>query len=199
MPLIIPPGFCQASFVLTGAVGTQPYVTTLGVDTSGYGGDFVAAANYLGSAYATAFAPMTNQDLQLDRVTLFVGSDGSSGSVDSTTSPYPMASAASMGPTAMSVIARKNTNDIGRRGRGRMFLPGSAAEGEVTESGSLTTTFTEGVNDILVTFYELLATPVDPEDALPPVLFHGSAPADPTPILGFSAAPLVGWIGGRIR
>lgn len=199
MPLIIPPGFVQASFVFTGIPGTQPYVTTLGLDSSDWGGDFVSLANFAKANYAENLGPVTNNALTLDRVTLFIGDDGPSGSVDSDTEPTAMTDASVFGPTAMSLIARKNTAERGRRGRGRMFLPGTAAEAAVEEDGSVTTGQITEVNTRLATFLEVFVEGDDPDPAAPPVLFHSLAPADPTPISSLTVAPLVGWIGGRIR
>lgn len=199
MPLIIPPGFVSASFVLTGSDGTEPYVTTLGLDTSAYGGDFVSAANQAKAIYHAAFTSETNDALTLDRVSLAIGSDGPSGSVDSTTEPNPMTNTGTFAPTAMSVIARKQTATYGRRGRGRMFLPGTVLENAVEADGSLTPSAIVGYNAALNYFYETLTEGDAGGAPLPPVLFHSQAPADPTPILSFSVAPLVGWIRGRIR
>lgn len=199
MTLIIPPGFCNAAFVFTGDIGTQPYVTTLGVDSSLYGGDFVGLANGLMGEFAEAMAGRITQDLTLDRVTLAVGSDGPGGSVDSTNVPISMTLASTVGPTAMSLIARKSTNELGRRGRGRMFLPGTAIETGVNPDGSLTEGMIGDTNAALAALYEGLTDPAIMPFAAPPVLFHSQAPADPTPIEAFTVSTLVGWIRGRIR
>lgn len=199
MTLIIPPGFANAAFILTGTPGTQPYVTTLGVDTSAFGGDFVSAANTAMSAFATWLGPRISNELTLDRVSLAVGQDGPSGSVDSDLPPVAMTLSSTMAPTAMAVIARKVTNEIGRRGRGRMFIPGSVPAAGVLENGELTTDFIEDTQTALDGFYGFLTDDSNPATVLPPYLFHSQAPADPTVITGFTVQPLVGWVRGRIR
>lgn len=202
MSLVIPPGFGSAAFVLTGTPGTQPYVTTLGLDLSEYGGDFVLAANTAKAAYFAAFSAVTSSNLVLDRVTLTVGSDGPGGSVDSTSGPAAMTRTGSFPPTALSAIARKSTSVLGRRGRGRMFLPGVVNEDQVDQDGSITNAGRTAVQGALNTFFNELVTPTDPGALpLPPVLLHGPGlpVLPPTPIEGFTVSDTVGWVRGRIR
>lgn len=201
MSLIIPPGFGSASWHFTGAPGTPEFVTTCGVDLSDLGGDFILGANGLFQHYADTVGTVTLSTLTLDHVSILVGSDGPSGSVDSSLPPEPMTGpSTNPAPVAMSAIARKVTNDLGRRGRGRMFLPGSVYEPLVNESGILAQTLIDDLDAALISLHDLMtgATPsaIPP---MPPVLLHASAPADPTPVSAFAIQPLVGWIRGRIR
>ena len=198
MSLVIPPGYGNAAFIFTGSVGTQPYITTLGVDISDYGGDHVAAANTLKLSFATAFATEMSSALTLDRVTLSVGQDGPGGSVDSDTAPDTFSRSGSFPPTAMSCIVRKVTNELGRRGRGRMFIPGIVSENEVDEDGSIVPARAFAIDTVLQGWYNELTTPLG-GIVLQPVLFHASAPTIPTPITAFGVSPLVGWVRGRIR
>lgn len=199
MTLIIPPGFGNAAFVFSATVGTPPVVTTLGVDTSAYGGDYVDAANTLMAAYTTFLGPNTSSLLTLDRVTLAVGQDGPGGSVDSTLPPANMGRSGTLGPISQSAIVRKVTNELGRRGRGRMFLPGVVTESEVNEDGSITEARIGTLNLALTDFLEFLQEGDAGSLPLPPFLFHTLAPTDPTPIVGLTTQTLVGWIRGRIR
>lgn len=196
MTLIIPPGFGNAAMVFTSASGTPPFVTTIGVDLSEYAGDFAAAANRVMTAYGTAFAAVTDNDLVLDHVTLTVGSDGPGGSVDSNIAPIAMTSSSVFGPHANAVLLRKVTNELGRRGRGRMFLPGTASENIVETDGSLTSAGRASFVSAANAFIDALeGGPL----ALPPYLFHSAAPADPTPIVGLVPTDLIGIVRGRIR
>jgi hypothetical protein len=200
--LVIPPGFGSAAFVFTGAPGTQPYVTTIGVDLGDAGGDWVAAANSAFVAYDTAFKTETSSALTLDHVTLTVGADGPGGSVDSTHAPSPGTRTGNFPPTALSAIARKTTNVLGRMGRGRMFIPGILSENEVDEDGSIVSARRTAVNTKLSTFFfELTSADTSGGIPLPPVLLHGpsSTPIPPTPITGLTVSDTVGWVRGRIR
>lgn len=198
--LVIPPGFGSAAFVLTGAVGTQPYVTTLGLDLRDYGGDYSAAAYDAFFSYATHIMAETSNQLTLDRVTLSVGADGPGGSVDSTNAPVAGSKSGQFPPTACSLIARKSTNVLGRRGRGRMFIPGVLGEADIDQDGTVQAGKRTSLNTVLNAFYLELrvgsgGTP------MPPVLLHGPAavPLPPTEISGLTCSDLVGWIRGRIR
>lgn len=199
MSLVIPPGFGLASFVLTGDVGTQPYVTTMGLDLSDAGGDFVLAANQAKAVYATTIGVETSEALSLDRVTLAVGQDGPGGSVDSDTPPDEFTRSGSFPPTAMSAIMRKVTNDLGRRGRGRMFLPGVISENEVDQDGSIVPARITALNEVVQEFVLELGLGATPGPAMLPVLLHSTAPTDPTPLTNVTISSTVGWIRGRIR
>jgi len=199
MTLIIPPGFGNAAFIFTSTTGTPPIVTTLGLDLSAAGGDFAEAANVAFSAYATHVLPETDSALTLDRVTLAVGSDGPGGSVDSDLPPAPGTRSGTGPPVSMSTIFRKVTSDIGRRGRGRMFLPGLLTTTNVDENGIIAsgrrTEILDAVGAMIAELFDVETEPFN----LPPVLLHSSAPADPTPLTGGAVSPLVGWVRGRIR
>ena len=198
MSLVIPVGFASAAFVFTSSTGTAPFVTTLGVDITAAGGDFVTVANDLKSRYAGNLSALHSNALTLDRVTLSIGQDGPGGSVDSDTPPSAMTGAGAAGPMAMAVIVRKVTNSLGRSGRGRMFLPGSAYETSVDPDGSVTPAYRATINTALQAFYDDLVNDIGINT--PPVLLHGpTGPATPTPITNLVASDLVGWIRGRIR
>lgn len=199
MPLIVPPGFGLAAFEMTGAVGTQPYITTMGL-TLGLGEDTaVDLANAAFDVYAQNIVPEMSNALRLSRVTLFVGDDGPSGSVDSVRPSVVGAATASHPPTALSAIARKGTADLGRRGRGRMFIPGILNESDVQQDGSVAASAISSTQAALDGFLDDLVTGGTASPPLGPVLLHSAAPADPTPITSLLLAPLVGWIRGRIR
>jgi hypothetical protein len=198
--LVIPPGFGSAAFVLTGAVGTQPYVTTIGVSLASVGGDFVAAANSCFTAYATTIMAETSNQLTLDRVTLSVGSDGPGGSVDSTLAPVAGVKSGQYPPTACSLIVRKSTNELGRRGRGRMFIPGVLGEADIDQDGTVAAGRRTALNLVLGTFLEELTVPTSGLDTVPYLLHGPSIPAlPPTLIDGLTCSDVVGWIRGRIR
>lgn len=200
MSLVIPPGYGLAAYEFTSATGTAPFVTTIGVDLSDAGGDFVAAANAAFSAYAGQIMPITDNDLTLSRVVLSIGQDGPGGSVDSTRTPVQGGSTGTFAPVAMAPVVRKVTAQIGRSGRGRMFLPGLIQEAGVDPTGGLTNTFRNQLQGKVDDFLEVLQVPGIDEPSLPPVLLH-SAGLDiaPTPIQSLLVTPLVGWIRGRIR
>lgn len=200
MALVIPVGFGVAAIELIGSPGTQPYITTIGVDLTAAGGDFVAAANTVHEAYETHIMPRTSDDLTLDRVTLAVGQDGPGGSVESSRPIVDGGSSGSRTPTAMSPVVRKITSQLGREGRGRMFLPGLLAETDVGEDGAIrpaTMDIVDNLANLFLAFLLAGGTPSGP--STPGVLLHSRAELPPTPISAMRTASLVGWIRGRIR
>jgi hypothetical protein len=197
VPLIVPPGYGQVAFIFSGSVGTPPYVSTLGVDLGAVGGAFVAAANAIKSAWCTHLVNNQWDELALQMVSLQVGQDGGAGSVSSTTPPCPGTNNGAMAPLAMAVIARKVTNDLGRKGRGRMFIPGSVAESDVDAGGNVSSSLQGIWNADLEAFRLELENGVGAAPPTPPVLLH-NGPELPTPIVGFQIAQKVGWIRDRI-
>lgn len=200
MALNIPTGFAEASFVYTSNEGTPPFVTTLGIDLRPSANpDPVAVANVLHTVYGDTIMSITDADLILDRVSLFLGSSGPSGSVDSTNAPRVGGRTSAGLPWSLSAIARKNTERIGRSGKGRMFLPGVVSPTEINQAGQIIGSRRTAIDAELDDFFNALDSGFP--SGYPPVLFHNTGSSDdvPTPVLSFSCAPLVGWIRGRIR
>lgn len=198
MSLVIPPGFGSAALTFTSSTGTPPFVTTIGLDLSESGGDYVLVANRTMAAYANAFEDITDNDLTLEKCVLSVGQDGPGGSVDSDIEPIQMASNGTFGPVAVGVLLRKVTNELGRRGRGRMFLPGTNLESGTETDGSLTSGYRATVQAAADLFYDALIEDTAPP-ATQPVLLHSTAPTDPTEVTGLVVGDLVGIQRGRIR
>lgn len=200
MALVIPPGYGQAAMIHTSAEGTAPFVCTLGVDISGYGGDWVQAANDAFSCWAGEIMPIMDSNLTLSRVSLAIGADGPSGSVDSTAAAVNGGRSIEGLPWSCSAIANKQTAEIGRRGRGRMYIPGVVAPSEIGQSGAISNTRRTAIVSALNDYYSALVIGVGaPPRPLPPVLLHASGSSVPTEITSFGLAPLVGWIRKRIR
>lgn len=200
MSIVIPVGYGQASFIHTSNEGTAPFVCTLGLNLGDAGGDFVNAANQAAAIWNLNIMPLMDSNITFERVSLLIGADGPSGSVDSTAPGGPGGRSIEGLPWSLSAIARKQTTDLGRAGRGRMFIPGVVAPSEVNQAGGISNTRRTAIQTGLTSFYDDLVAGDEIGPSLPPVLFHnaGVMPS-PTAITGFSLAPLVGWIRKRIR
>lgn len=199
MTLVIPPGFASAAFVMTATEGTPPFVSTCGLDISSAGGDFVAAANSAFDAWALAVMPVIDTDVTLDRVTLSIGQDGPGGSVDSTEVAVQGGRSGDTAAFAMAAIIRKVTNTIGRRGRGRIFLPACLSDAEVDQAGTVLAARATILRNAMLAFDQRLRGDLGTGLVMPPVLLHSQEPADPTPIVDWAVSDLVGWVRGRIR
>ena len=199
MALIVPPGYYSASFEFQSALGTSPFITTCGFETSSEYTP-VEYANALHQIYGDTMMPYTYNTLSLQRVNLFIGNDGASGSVSSALAPVAgQKSSGTSPPIAMAAIAQKQTDFVGRSGRGRMFLPGMITEAGTDENGAIIGGDKTDIEGALSDFYDQLVPTIPEADAFRPVLLSSKSPGVPKPILGFSLAPLVGWIRGRIR
>jgi hypothetical protein len=186
--LLIPPGFAQAAFQLVLAGDPEPMITTLGVNTSGVGGDFQNAANVLHERFAQRFMPSVTSQYTLQACFLYVGQDGGAPVVYESTGP-DQAGGDNVAPLPQNSawLVRKRTTLGGRRGRGRMYVPG-IGEGTVDHLGVITTAARQGFQDNLNLFWQDLAGAAAAVP-LPPVLLHrsegiGLEPV-PTPILQF--------------
>nr|CRY96612.1 hypothetical protein [uncultured prokaryote] len=199
MPSIIPTGFAEASVILTGGPGTAPYVTTIGIAVTVAAEDpYTLAADLVMDAYGDAFQDLVSNVCTIDRVSLAVGlPGGGSGSVDSTLPPKPGGNGDEMAPLAMAVIARKISADLGRKGKGRSFLPCMLARDDVNEAGDLAPATLNGYQERWEAFLLQLATN-DVGLATAPVILHADG-STPSPIVAGTIAPKVGWIRKRIR
>nr|CRY96637.1 hypothetical protein [uncultured prokaryote] len=199
MATIIPPGFGELSVVLTGPLGTSPYVWTMGCRTADYAPDeYVDLCNTFMLNVDVTLMQRVNTALTLEYVQLQVEDGfGGSGSVRSDLPSVPGRNTGTFEPIAMAVIAQKNTAQLGRRGRGRAFLPGMLADANVDANGviepSARSTYEADWNSLLTA----MATPAV-GTAYAPVLLHADG-STPSPIVGGTIAPRVGWIRKRLR
>jgi hypothetical protein len=196
---VIPVGFGEAAIEVNGPVGTGPFITTIGVSLIGIAtSDYLDLADNILSAYQAVFQAPTSDQCTIDSCTLAVGlTGGTSGSVRSSGASVAGLNNGSMAPSSMAVIGQKASADLGRRGRGRSFLPCMLDRASVLENGQLTPTAVTDYGALWNDFVVALATlPVG--SAAAPVILHADG-STPTPITGTSVSPLVGWIRKRIR
>lgn len=199
MPLTIPVGFGQAAIVLTSGPGTAPYVTTLGLNLlTAVGEDLVDVCNGTMQAFVDNFGSQVSNEVYIDHVTIQVGlSGGTSGSVQSDLPVVQGGNSGAMAPLAMSIIARKITGELGRKGKGRCFLPCMLNTGDTNEAGNLVPDTLSSYQARWTEFLVDVSTPAVGIGALPVVL-HADG-STPSPITSGSVAPKVGWIRKRIR
>lgn len=203
--VIVPVGYGQAAFIFSATVGTPEFVTTIGVDLDGVGGNFIGAADHLFDAYNDAFMGTTSSMLSLDRVNLTIGVDGGgNGSVSSTRPSEVGGDVGNWLPINVGVILRKQTYMLGRAGRGRMFLPGVLNNSQVSEGGVVSQSAIDGLTQFGNKFLDsikALDAPDAPEATMTPmepVLLH-SGEMVPTPISSMGVAPLIGVQRKRVR
>ena len=137
MALIIPPGFAQVTIPFRHASLAREAVITFGVDVSASGGDYVAVADELLEDYSTTLGTILDSDVTAGPVRLRVGQDGGDPlAVEGTTTFAAGAGGASL-PSNCAVLFKKTSATGGRKGRGRFYLPWSAADSGVNDVGQI--------------------------------------------------------------
>jgi hypothetical protein len=193
----IPNTFAQGTFVFKCAGITDPMVTTIGMfpPPSDSANDI---ADALATAWTASGAPF--QGLQfatgytLEKVDVTRGTP--TGPVIGTKS---VGLAGGGGPAGVSannaVICRKQTGRGGRKGRGRMYLPGGfLQETDVDLAGIITSSVVTSMNGKLATALSNMRTA-----DLTPMLLHTLDTDAPDEITSMSVVPLVGTQRRRIR
>nr|CRY97690.1 hypothetical protein [uncultured prokaryote] len=205
----VPAGYASGAFILTGPVGTPDFVTTCAVDASGGAGAWVDMADLMFECFREAFEDRIQDTYALESVLLTVGNDGPVGSVSSSYASVDGNNGGAGEVIAMSPILQKGSNVLGRKGRGRMFLPGMLSSTVVDANGDIASGVLGGLRSSATDFFDYLNDPAErpgtmivpasmDEVGLPPVLLH-SDNSTPTPCTSFGVAEKVGWVRKRLR
>lgn len=197
MPLTIPAGYGLAAIVLTADEGTAPFVTTIGINLGDSASD-QALADLVFEAYNEAWLPVTSSALTLQRVTLSTTEGGVGGSTDSTHSPQTGGRSGGNQPILEALMLSKVTATSGRRGRGRMFLPGVLTTGDVDLAGTINGSTQASYQTHADAFFSGINEGVGGADHAVPVLLHSDA-TSPSPITALRVLPMIGSLRKRLR
>lgn len=178
MPLTIPAGDALVSFELRVTGDTQPMFCTIGARplTGPYG---TTQLTDLYNAFRDKIMTSLCSTVQLYAAVARVRQDGG----DDLLVEYrpatqtPGSSAATAMPQNVAYIVRKTTARAGRRGRGRMYLPG-VPEANVDQAGAVAGATITFINTELSGF---LTAVIDTQDLL---LFHDNASSSTTSVVG---------------
>lgn len=195
--MLIPSGSCLAlyRFVISG--DSEEMVITCGhdpdVDTP------VNLANELFDAFGdTMFTAYAGAQVSFVGVDVQIGTTSSGeGPYISATSTLPMinsVSASALVPQNTAALITKVTDAPGRRGRGRMYMPGTVTEASVDSVGFLTAAAVTGRQTALNNWHARLLA-----DSHDPLLLHATTPVLPTPITSFVQQALVATQRRRLR
>lgn len=199
MSVIPPAGFGAAAWILTGPDGTSPFITTMGVEVDPVE-DTEVVANHLFDVYANSWLGQTGNVFTLERcvLTLPVG-NGTVGTVESTVPSEIGALSGERCSLSMALLINKRTGGIGRRSRGRMFIPGVIPATGVDTGGNLESTDVGAYQQVADLFLAGLAANAAPfPTSTPGVLLHSDAGA-PTPVTQLTVSTKVGSLRRRIR
>lgn len=172
--MVIPIGFAQINYVLTGSALPYGAEVVFGVDNAGALSASAIAAS-VGNCFSTgAIDARLCSSVKLSECRAKLGPNNT-GAMAVATFNLPGLQVASAITPGVSVMAEKVTALGGRKGRGRMFWPG-ASDTAFDDNGALTGANVTAWNASLANFLGDLTT-----IGLPMVLLHGDA-TTPTPV-----------------
>lgn len=165
MPLI-PVGTAQVNLIFTGTSLPNGAECTFGVDL-GVGGNPTVIAGLVDDAVGVSgFMSNLSNEVELSSILVKFGPVSTGASAQISTSHS--GSAGVGGPPNVTFLVRKTTDDGGRAGRGRMYLP-QPAESQVAPSGAVEGAAHSALQSDLDTFFgELVASDI------PMLVLHGS-------------------------
>jgi hypothetical protein len=191
----IPPNFAEVwtQFNVTG--DNENMYVALGVDLAVGVAANQTDTDVLLAAALGALRPMVSSDYTLGPGHVIWGQDGGDIRIDGTASPAAGTSSAGGAAPNCAVLVRKLTAAGGRRGRGRMYVPGPP-DGSVNPNGDLSTAYkttcTTQVNALLSNMVALVQV-----DAC--VLFHDTSPFTPTTITSLEVQNKIATQRRRLR
>lgn len=203
MPLIIPPGFAQIVFGFRQDGDPEDMLSTIGVELAPDDGTGAAAPNRMFTTFQGAVLGALSVHTYLAHVTAYVGQDGGPPTVEeSTLDMEPGGAGGEVLPPNCAFLVRKRTSSAGRRGRGRMYLPG-VPEALVDSAGNLTGGTQADLQAAVDGWLADLATPDVGGQPYAPVILHRSEGAGvepaPTPVTFFEAEGKIATQRRRLR
>lgn len=201
MSVIIPEGFANAAWIINGNYGTGPFVFTMGVGVASAGPDLTAVANQLMVGFREYFRADLSNGLTFQKVQLTVSDGDVLGSVDSDEPPFAGTRNSGDDVIALSLLADKRTALLGRRGRGRLNIPGVLDDEDTGLGGEYTTSARESFQQKLDDFYTYCRG--DQPGQTDPLALEGfvlhSDDTTPTPIQRLVLNRRVGVLRKRLR
>lgn len=203
MPLVIPTGFAQASIELRSDFDTEPWYVTFGVSLADAGGDFPAAALSVQTAFEEAYQSILSSQVTMSGVNLLVGQDGGAPVNIRVNRSEVGASGAEKLPQNCAALVSKGTARGGRPGKGRYFLPGTLNEGQVSQTGVMSSSELTAHETAANTLLFKLEAPTDPLfPSVPMVLLHNlGVPGGTTPsvVTSLTVSALIATQRRRLR
>lgn len=196
MPVQIPNLFAQVSIRLQHVSGSHVGAVVFGIaDTDGLT-DAVLTADKVTQNYLDTWGVLTDAGVAIGPTTIQVGvGSGAPVSFVGTLSDEG-AIATEVLPSNCAALVSKTTFTGGRRGRGRMFIPWTLAEGAVNEVGQISSTALANQQTAADDFLAALAAAGPSSDATPMFLLHNSEgetpPGSPSEVTALTVSPLIG-------
>lgn len=191
----IPPGFAEAWFKFTIASDPEPMYTSIGIDLASGVGANLTTTNLIISTAEDQFDDCISSSYVLNQGYVLYGNDGGDIRVDSTNTPTNGNLAATALPNNCAYLVKKTTGTGGRRGQGRMYVPG-VLEGDVGVNGEINSSpFSTYAGNFNSLFTNLVAL----ADVEALCLLHSSSPFTPTTITGLALQTKIATQRRRMR
>lgn len=172
--MVIPIGYAQVNYHLSGNNLPLEAQTTIGVDISGWGGSLQALTDELYDMFVDTILTELNTSTVLDLARVKFGPDATGPTFEHAGSNQGLETG-SAASSAVSFLVRKATTFGGRAGRGRMYIPG-VTEAVIGGDGAVDPAFLNVLQADLNTYHARFAT-----NGLIPVLLHGAGSPLTTP------------------
>jgi hypothetical protein len=158
--------FCRISHSFTG-VGAPTGAAVVYCVRVGSSQPVLETAEVCHESFGTLVVNLLSSDVTLSETLAKEGPDNTGASALVTSPPYPGTSGSNSGAPQSALLVQKNTVLGGRRGRGRMYLPG-LDESVVLEGGVVESSYLTAMQAALDAFYDDLGS-----SALTLALEHG--------------------------
>lgn len=200
MSTFIPANYGSLAYEYTGTAGTAPYIVTCGIALPG-GAPLQDVVDFAFDAWADRWIPNTFTDFTLERCTLTVNAPGGGyGSIVSSQPAQAGEASGTPGLVAVAVLINKRTGLLGRKGRGRMFIPGLLGEPDIDVDGILPPSTLAIYDDLAGAWLAAMQAGDDDWDTAPnPVVLHSDASLAPAAITSMVTSPKVGILRKRLR
>lgn len=202
MARVIPPGTAECAIQFKHNSDPDPWYITFGVDVSEYGGAFPVMAGSIAGRWMDTVGIFLSHDVRLSGVRLTIGQDGPDNLTIFVPRELQGPANYDMLPQNCALLVQKQTATPGRKGKGRMYIPGILQEAKVNAVGGIDNTFLEDVQTQLDAFANLMNVGDVAVDPIPLLLLHndyGSATPLPSSILALVGQSTIATQRRRLR
>jgi|SRR6185312_11470062 len=170
-------------------------LVAIGIDLAAGSSGTQALTNTILDAGTNRLKEMVSSSYTVDGAFVIYGNDGGDLRFDGTTAPVAGLRNPNAFPNNCAFLLHKVTGSGGRRGRGRMYVPG-CAEGDIDNLGVLGSTIKAVLDASATNFLSDLVTLADVDAC---VLLHQSSPFTPTIITGLTVDTRIATQRRRLR
>lgn len=185
----VPEGCCETTLHFSGPGASGDVQCAIGWVTAS---PFDSAERLIAVSAIENLMGNLNVAMTLESVTFDAGTDDPVNPIFEETSGAAGVAGGEMMPLNSTYLVQKRTNLGGRRGRGRMFLPGVSI-GATEEDGSVSIGVVGGIETNIVAMLAEMPSPWSP------ALLHATAPFTPTQIAAFAVQGKIATQRTRLR